>query len=100
MGRIIVKVKDVYCEWSSIVDAPVTSGMSLDELTDYVRWRYGEEGVQELPQRLARVEQNGTSSLEGTTLAELTGFNRAGPHETTLDLDGLYALLTTPEPPQ
>ena len=63
--RYIIKLStprgDRYLEWSTIVDAPVTYGMPLDEFTAYYRDQYGAEGMRALPERMARVEAKGTS---------------------------------------
>ena len=85
MGRFIVKMKrddEVrYCEWSTIVDAPVTYLMSLEEFTDYYREEYGIDAAFE--QRMARVEATGVSS-HVSSYAGLWGCNRAGEDETQL----------------
>lgn len=67
MGRCIVKIRDRdqdwYLEWSSVVDAPITYGMTLDELRQYIREEYGNEGLERLPARLERVEEYGYSGI-------------------------------------
>lgn len=87
MGNLLVKLApDCYVEWSSIVDAPISSTMTLDQLWDYIREEYGRDGAERLPARLARCDVNGTSSNDGTTLETLEAYNRAGPGETTLSI--------------
>lgn len=82
MADLIVKLApDCYVEWSTVVDAPVTSTMTLEQLWAYVREEYGRNGAARLPARLARCEVTGTSSLYGTTLDELLLVNRAGENE-------------------
>lgn len=83
MPSYIIKLGDKYFEWSTIVDAPVTYAMSQDELRRYVKTRYGEVGLEDLPARLERVESTGTSS-RFETLAELIAANRAGENESHL----------------
>ena len=82
--KVIVKLSDGerswYLEWSSVVDAPVTYGMSLDELRRHVKEQYGNEGLRELPKRLARCDARGTSAFD-TTLERILENNRAGPNE-------------------
>lgn len=95
MGRPIVKLVDAsgkpwYLEWSTVVDAPVTNGMSLEDLHQHIQNEYGRQGILELPARLARVEATGTSSIGGT-LDGLISCNRAGPNETELSLEELIA---------
>ena len=89
MGRYIIKIDDLYFEWSTIVDAPVTWGMTENELVEHIRFRYGQEGIDELPKRLSRVQQNGTSAY-GLTLDELIVGNRSGDNETPLSKEELY----------
>jgi len=91
MPRYIVKLHDHYFEWSTIVDAPVTFGMTLDEFTEYYEAEYGHDGMRDLPERLARVEEYGTSGLCGQTPNDLiSGYNRAGPDECYLTLNEVY----------
>lgn len=71
-----------YLEWSTIVDAPVTFGYSLEDFKRWYRSRY-KEMAESLEERLARVEAKGCSSLD-ETLDELIKGNRAGPNETSL----------------
>jgi hypothetical protein len=95
MGRAIIKIKDKYFEWSSIVDAPVTYGMSKDELKSYIKGMYGEKGLRELPTRLLRVEKTGTSFVDRTSLDDLISFNRAGENEENLTKDEIYQIYVT-----
>lgn len=70
---------DYYLEWSTIVDAPVTYGMPLHGLKEYWKYQYGEEGMKELPNRLARVEECGISALPPFDKLEgYFNFNYAG----------------------
>lgn len=68
MSRYIIKLtdkrdlKDYYLEWSTIVDAPVTYGMYLEGFKAYYQQEYGRSGMRELPERLKRVEEKGTSA--------------------------------------
>lgn len=97
MGRGIVKIKDHYLEWSTIVDAPVTFGMSLAELEEHIRYEYGRSGLRDLPERLARVEQYGTSFI-GTSVEDVLRGNRAGPDEQALTADEIYQAYCLCEP--
>ena len=89
MGRGLIKIKDLYFEWSTVVDAPVSGGMTLDQLTEYTRFRQGQDGVDELPNRLKRIEQTGTSFYDDT-LADLLACNRAGAGESHLSAEEIY----------
>lgn len=85
MPRYIIKLQDKdnvwYMEWSSIVDAPVTYGMSLEEFKQHYQEEYGARGMAELETRLKRVEATGTSSLLHESLDRMLVCNRAGPNE-------------------
>ena len=94
MGRCIVKLTDdaganFYLEWSSIVDAPVTYGMPLEEFHEYYREEYGESGMRDLPQRLKRVESKGCSSWIDSSAEDVISGNRAGPKETEFSREQL-----------
>lgn len=90
MPRYIIKLtdavfnKEYYLEWSTIVDAPITYGMSLDEFEMYYRTEYGESGVRELPARMERVEKAGCSSFVEDNVLDLVRGNRAGKNESEL----------------
>jgi hypothetical protein len=84
VGRFLVKLDDSYLEWSTISDGPCTYGMTLDELREYVRAEQGNEGLRELPRRLARVEAKGTSAFDAENADDVIWLNRAGPQETPL----------------
>jgi hypothetical protein len=90
MGRFIIKIEDLYFEWSTIVDAPVTYGMTLEQLEDHIRYRYGQEGIDELPKRLERVEKQGTSINANYTVDEIIKGNRAGDNEKCLTKKQIY----------
>lgn len=90
MGNCIAKLVDdsgaeFYLEWSSIVDAPVTYGGTVEELREYILEEYGRRGLERLPARLLRADRTGTSYQHmKTTAEELVEGNRAGPNGTTL----------------
>ncbi len=84
MGRYIVKLEEHYLEWSTIIDMPTTFGMSLEELHAYVKEEQGNEGLRDLPRRLARVDAKGTSAHDDKSADDTIWLNRAGPGETIL----------------
>ena len=79
-------------EWSSIVDAPITYGMDLDELHDYIRCEYARDGVSQLNARLGRVRKCGTSFIGHKCLEDSVLPNRAGKNEEELTIDQIYEL--------
>lgn len=93
MPQYIVKLKDRYAMWSTIVDAPITNFVPLDEFTAWYRDRFGSEGMKTLPERLTRVEANGTSALD-ETLNDVINCNRAGEGERCLSHDELFERYT------
>ena len=93
MPRYVCKFQDgdeaYYLDWSTIVDAPITCGMSLEDFKEYYRVNYGGEIYinSELVGRLRRVEEKGTSAKIYNNLDELIRHNRAGKNETCLSKD-------------
>lgn len=82
--------KDYYLMWSTIVDAPVTYGMELDEFKTFYRDKYGESEYRELEERLKRVEKNGISGHPPyDNFQDFFNYNRAGDNETLLDKEGV-----------
>lgn len=80
---------EAYMEWSTIVDAPVTYLVPIEEFEDYYRHRYGEEGMRRLPERMARVEETGCSAHDQSA-DDLILVNRAGPGEAALSPDEIW----------
>ena len=99
MSRYICKFEDhgksYYLEWSTIVDAPVTNGMSLDEFKAYYAGRYDTVGTRGLDERLERVEAKGTSSQIHDSLDQLIAHNRAGPKEENISKQQIIKLYCT-----
>jgi hypothetical protein len=90
MSRPIVKIKDKYCEWTTIWDAPATPMMSLDYFTAHYRCRYGTDGMRDFADRMERVERNGTSLHDGCSAEDLISGNRAGDGEKELTMHEIY----------
>jgi hypothetical protein len=90
MPRYIVKLteddKSWYMEWSTVVDAPRTFGMSLEEFKEYYKEEYGRSSLQELEDRLKRVEERGTSCMLDKSAEDTISWNRAGKDETNLSI--------------
>lgn len=87
MPKYIVKLSDKYLEYSTICDAPVTFGMSRDEMRAYLIERYGTAEEAETDRRLDRCDAIGTSSMMDTSAEDALSYNRAGPCEVTLTVD-------------
>lgn len=91
MPRYICKIshenKDYYLEFSTVVDAPVTYGMSLEDFTEYYREEYGRSAMElEFPDRMKRVEAHGSSCRMGDSAEAIMRLNRAGKGETCMTM--------------
>ena len=93
MSTYIIKLPcdgdDYYLLWSSIVDAPVSYGMTLGEFLEEYKERYGTQGMEGLPERMKRVEESGTSDRISRAPVRkwIESYNRAGENETQLTFD-------------
>ena len=90
MPRYIIKIKDRYFEYSTVVDAPVTYGMTLDEFKKYYTEEYGRSSEVNLKQRLERVESKGTSSYMDESVEATISGNVAGENGKSLTVDEIY----------
>lgn len=88
MGRYLIQIKDKFLEWSTVVDAPITYGMTMEELEAYIKETYGTVGLRDLPERLERVKKTGCSA--NMSVAELISGNRAGKNEGKLTKKQIY----------
>jgi hypothetical protein len=101
MGRSIIKLQEHYLVWSSIVDAPITFGLTLDELRAFIKEEYGRSGLDYLDHSLKRVEQFGISNSDYQYDGGLDDFlapNRAGPGEDELTKDEIYQAYVLRQP--
>ena len=90
MSRYIIKIKDKYFEYSTVVDAPVTYAMTLDEFEEYYKEEYGNQGMKDYPDRMSRVESKGTSSLMDNCMEEVVAANRCGKDFVQLTPEQIY----------
>jgi hypothetical protein len=86
MPRYAIRIDDYYLEWSTIVDAPISYGMSEEEYRKFFIEEYGRASGHQLEPRMQRIAQYGTSSRHGDTPEQLVVANRAGPDECELTL--------------
>lgn len=99
MPKYIVKLGGKYMEWSTIVDAPVSWGMTKDEFRNYYREEYGNNGLERLDERMARVEENGCSAQSPRlTASECVRSNRAGPGESKLTEEQIISVYCEKQP--
>jgi hypothetical protein len=81
--RITTKEKSYYCEWSTVVDSPVSPLFpTVEQFKDWYESRYPND--HDFEERMMRVVRNGTSFEEPTTAEELIRGNRAGKNESEL----------------
>ena len=85
--KLIKEKKAFYLLWSTVVDAPITYGLSLGELESYYRYQYGEHGMAALSERMRRVEEKGTSAHDDVSAEETISCNRLGKRGKTLSMD-------------
>jgi hypothetical protein len=96
MPRYLVKMErdglTRYMEWSTIVDAPITYLLTLEEFTDYYREEYGRRAMEmEFEDRMKRVEATGISAHDGVRERDsLWKYNRAGEGETQLTEEQIW----------
>jgi len=75
MGLYIAAFGDRYCLWCTVEDAPATQLMTRAEMIMLLRQEWGERGLENIEQRLARVDRTG---CEGPSRRKLLAKNRAG----------------------
>jgi len=93
MPRYICKLDDMYFDWSTVVDAPITDGMSLEEYKEYYKEEYGKLSFDnEFFERIKRVEEKGTSAFD-ESIDSIISYNRAGPNESCLSKNDIIKYL-------
>ena len=97
MPRFIAEFGGLYCEWSTVVDAPLTELMSEPELREYLALEYGIDGLKDLAARMQRVATHGCSSRVYTK-QDLLNCNRAGPQEAHVSSESELVRLYTENP--
>lgn len=97
MPRFIIKMEkdgdERFLEWSTVVDSPVTYGMTYDEFLEFYQREYGISRMDDLlgeRGRMARVWKHGTSERGADSVHDTITPNRAGENETELDYDGIW----------
>lgn len=98
MPENIIKIKEYYLLYSTVVDAPTTWGMTLPDLTKFYKEEYGNEGIRDLQKRMSRVEDKGTSSFLDSSVEDTIAGNHAGPDGTTITLDEIYTAYCLRQP--
>jgi hypothetical protein len=92
MPKFVAKLGNVYFEWSTVVDAPMTYAMTRKEIADYLLfWNRG--SGEEIEERLEKVDKYGTDLPSKESAEKALERNRAGANEKCLTLEKLYDLL-------
>jgi hypothetical protein len=99
MPHYIIHHNGAYNFYTTIEDGAVfASALTLKQLESYYQEEYGKSGMRELPVRLKRAQEIGTSSRIHDSLRECILCNRAGENESTLSFDEFVAeYLTLPK---
>lgn len=99
MSRPIFKLDDLYGEWSSVADAPISPLLPIDEFRKHYAAEYGVDSLtyKGLEERLRRTDAHGTSYRNPMTADELIECNRAGDDEKHLSREELIAHYTVSE---
>ena len=92
MPRYTVKIKDRYFHWSTIVDAPITDGMSREEFCAWYLKEYGVnhrfKNMMDLLEKYPAV--NGNAVVMAETMEDAISGNRAGENGEYLTADEIY----------
>lgn len=79
MSEVIIYHEGAYNIYSSISDGPFfESGLTLDQLKQFIKDEYGTQGLRDLDTRLEKAHKNGSSGLRGSTLRETISSNAEG----------------------
>lgn len=90
MGHTLVKLHDHYLVWSSIVDAPIQIFESLRDLKLWATRKYGSHYLELNYFDFEKLEMTGTSRKDHENAERTMRYNRAGPHEECLTIEGIY----------
>lgn len=82
----IIYKDNAYNLYCTVSDGPYfVKAITLSQLEEYVKERWGQEGLKELPRRLEHAHKTGCSS-SGSTLSDCIYCNRAGENEKRLQV--------------
>lgn len=87
MPRAILKLADdLYLEWTTVSDGPVSDAMPLEAFKIWYREEHGEASMKGLDDRITRADRTGSSS-PFLTLDDAIATNQAGPNGETITLE-------------
>jgi len=80
MPKFLIHHKGAYNFYTTVADgACFVSALTLDQVKEYTKEEFGNQGMMNLPGRLERCHRKGVSSCDNQTLRELLLCNRSGP---------------------
>ncbi|MCK9570028.1 hypothetical protein M0R72_13885 [Candidatus Pacearchaeota archaeon] len=86
-----MKIKDMFVEWSTVADAPVSGLMSENDALAYIDQDDSVNKI-EKAKRCIRLVETGTT-FYNRTAGEMIAWNRAGENETCLSDEEIYQML-------
>lgn len=100
MGRSILRLEcggvERFLVWSTVVDTPVSYGLTEQELVEWFTIEHGRSGTERLPAQIDRARRCGTSSLMYESAEKAYALNFAGQRGETLTLDEIWDRYVTP----
>lgn len=93
MPTFIIHRNGLFFEWSTVIDAPVTCAMTREEYEAHYQNMHGLLGMRELPDRLERAVESGTSSRGRSSVEDMVAGNRAGEDESELSFDAVIEMV-------
>lgn len=97
--NVILHHKGAYQIYSTISDAPLYErALTREELEKIIRREQGAAGVRDLPARLKRAHDKGTSNFDSLSLSDELLCDRAGPDETSMSVKKFIAQYLTHNP--
>ncbi|NIA10711.1 MAG: hypothetical protein GWP10_13535 [Nitrospiraceae bacterium] len=83
MGHYIIYHRNAYNIYSTIIDNPLfEEAITLEQLIQYTKEKYGTTGVEILHNQVKRACKNGTNGLIQTSLEETVSLNHASKNGT------------------
>lgn len=89
MPRAVIKIKDWYLIWSTIVDAPIAC-CKEDELVQMVKTFFDGASPETIHRMVTSTKENGVSNVRAGTIDSVISYNHAGPKGRTLTRDEIY----------
>jgi hypothetical protein len=93
MARAIIKIRDKYFIWSTIVDAPIVYGSTKEQLLNYFINEAIEKAKLAFNDQMERVEDIGhgyCGLFKDVSLDEIVSHNNLGENGASLNIDEIY----------